>query len=118
MASEFKQFLDTLKRLGIQHTISWELRDPIWQKAVDKAGYSISALGCFLVRIDNIDYVFSKGQAHWDNKENGYGPRGAFMFSRNWVSGKLTNRTLFVADVLFPDCTGLEALKAAYPDQF
>jgi len=116
--SEFKQFLDTLKRLGIEHEINWELMDRTWQKVIEAAGYKISVLGCLSVCVAGVDYVFSKGQAYWDEEENGYGPKGVFMLSRNWKTGKITSRVFFSDFGFVPGKTGLEALKAEYPNQF
>ena len=115
--SEFKQFLDTLKRLGIEHTILYDLRDGGWQELVKKAGYNVSSSACLSVNVSGIEYIFSKGQAHWIG-EKGYGPEGAFMCSYDLRSDKINNRAFFKRDDQVPGKTGLEALRASYPDLF
>jgi hypothetical protein len=51
MDSEFKQFLDTLKILGIKFSINWSPDRIVWQSIIKEAGYEITATACTAVEL-------------------------------------------------------------------
>lgn len=113
--SEFKSFLDTLKDLGISFCINWGATKEEWQSIIDQSGYCITALACVVVLIGKEEFLFASGPVDWDDHENGYGPRGLFMLSRNQETGKITNRVFFDSSGN-PDKSwmGLAAVKKQY----
>lgn len=114
--SEFKAFLDTLKRLGIQHMIHWGPTKEEWQGIITDAGYCITALACTTVHVGPQAFLFSNGPLEWDEREIGYGPSGLFMLSRNTETGVVTPRIFYAVDGHQDDTlTGLAAIKEEYP---
>ncbi len=119
MNSEFGQFLDTLKRLGIKFSINWQPDKQVWQSIIETAGYGIAALACAVVAIGNTEYLFSDGPLCWEKRQS-YGPSRLFMLSKDKTSNEVRNRTFF----FFNDSgnlTSLEGWRAAvakYPDQY
>ena len=109
MDSEFKQFLDTLKQLGIEFSINWQPTKQVWQKIIEAAGYNVTALACTVVEIGNTQFLFSNGPLLWEN-EQGRGLNGLFMLTKNKTSNEVRNRTLGALK-------GRHAAIAKYPDQ-
>ena len=117
MDSEFGQFLDTLKRLGIKFSINWQPAKQAWQQIIKTAGYNIAALACAVVEVGNTEYLFSNGPLCWA-KGGGYGPSGLFMLSRDKTSNEVLNRTLHNDGGDQAPLEGWRAAVANYPDQY
>ncbi len=117
MDSEFGQFLDTLKRLGIKFSIDWQPTKEAWQQIIKTAGYKITTLGCAVVEVGNTEYLFSHGLLCWA-EGGGYGPSGLFMLSRNKTSNEVQNRILYNDDGSQAPLEGWRAAVAKYPDQY
>ena len=114
--SEFKVFLDTLKRLGIQHMINWGPTKEEWQDIITNAGYCITALACTAIHVGSQIFLFSTGQLEWDEREVGHGPSGLFMLSRDTDTGVVTPRVFYACSGRHDDSlTGLAAIKEEYP---
>ena len=111
MDSEWKQFLDALKVLGIQHTILWQMPKEEWQDRILEAGFNVTSIGCCAVVIGRETFVFSMGQAIWYGDE-GHGPSGAFLF-RCSDTGHVETRCLNVCD-RFLNVYGVRALSEQY----
>ncbi len=122
MDSEFKQFLDILKRLGIKFTINWGPTKESWQKAILEAGYNVTALACTVVEVGDIEFLFCNSKLCWLSGDEGYGPEGLFMMSRDKKTEKVQNRILYeVYDNPNIGTTRPEGFKAAmlkYPSQW
>jgi hypothetical protein len=116
MDSEFKQFIDALRRLGISFEIDYAPAKKRWQKIIFDVGYYVTVLGCLVVRVGDTEHLFSTGAVCWTIKEQAIGPTGLFLLSRN-KAGKVTPRCRFVPSVsLFSTDTNLKAIMAQYPD--
>ena len=119
MNSEFKQFLDILRRLGIEHTVNYGPTKKDWQRAIVRAGYDVTALGCSVIEVGSQQFLFCNGQLQWDDEENGHGPFGLFMLSRDKRTRRTTNRRHYNLNhgSLRPG-TGLKAAQSQYPISF
>ena len=117
MDSEFKQFLDTLKRLGIKFSINWRPARQVWQQIIKTARYDVTALSCVVVEVGNTEYLFSNGPLCW-TELCGYGPSGLFMLSRDKISNKIENRTLFSDNGHRMPVEGWQAAVAKYPGHY
>ncbi len=121
MDSEFKQFIDMFKRLGIKFSINWQPTKQVWQQIIKTAGYSITALACTVVEVGNTKYLFSNGLLCWA-KSGGYGPSGLFMLSKDKTSNEVRNRTFFNDGgdwtSAWTSLEGWGAAVAKYPDQY
>ena len=118
MDSEFKQFLDTLRRLGIEHLVNHGLTKKDWQRTITRAGYNVTALACTVIEVGSQQFLFCNGQLEWDSQERGYGPRGLFMLCRDKKSRRTLNRRHFNPDGPSRPGTGLKAAQAQYPSSF
>lgn len=117
MDSEFRQFLDTLKRLGIKFSINWRPTREIWQKIIKTAGYNVTALGCTIVKVGDTEYLFCNGPICWTGGI-GYGPSGLFMLSRGKTTKEVQKRALFISDGDWAPLEGWRAAVARYPDLY
>jgi len=114
--SEYRRFLDTLKLLGVKHEINWGPTKEKWQKVILDAGYNITALACVVVSVEKIDFLFCTGKADWrKGSEEGFGPGGVFLLSRDSRTGKVQNRVRYnrMSNELFKE-VGVRALRAQY----
>lgn len=111
--SEFKQLLDTLKRLGIKFSLNYDPTKKDWQRIILNAGFNITALSCTVVEVGDTEYLFSDGQLVWDSRGKGYGPSGLFMFSRNKKTRRVTQR-VYKTDNSQVLAIGLDAVKRTY----
>jgi len=112
--SEFQQFLETLRLLGITFTINWHPTKDEWQQHVLDAGYNITVLSCTVVEIDSSAFLFANGQADWRN-ETGFGPSGVFLLRRDAKTGVVTNRkAINFGTGESSGITGLAALRLTY----
>jgi hypothetical protein len=119
MDSEFKQFLDTLRRLGISYTINHRPTKEDWQHIISRAGYNVTAFACTVIEIGYQQFLFCNSQLQWDNKDRGYGPAGLFMLCRNKKTKRIINRQRYNPfDGSLQSGTGLKAARAQYPVQF
>lgn len=123
MDSEFKKFLDTLRRLGIEHMINWGPTKKDWQRTIIRAGYNVTALGCTIVEVGSQQFLFCNGQLQWDGKFNdevvGRGPSGLFMLCRDKRTRRILHRRHYdPRDASLRPGTGLKAVQAQYPIQF
>ena len=113
MDSEFKQFIDTLKRLGIVFSLRYNLtltRDE-WQKIIVEAGYNITALACTVVEVGDMEALFSNKPILWRD-EKSCGPDGLFVLSRNKRTNEVQNRVYYDKG---ERCEGVAAVMATYP---
>ena len=119
MDSEFKQFLDTLRRLGIEHSINHGPTKKDWQRTIINAGYDVTALACTVIEVGFQEFLFCNGQLQWDDKDRGYGPSGLLMLSRDKKTRRVLNRRLYNPNngSLRPGI-GLRAAQSQYPIQF
>ena len=113
--SEFKQFLGALRRLGINHQLNWGPTKESWQDIILRSGFALTALACMVIEVGDQEFLFSNGQPHWDERENGYGPAGVFLLSRNKTTGEVTRRRYFnPRDGVRGEGTGLRAMQRLY----
>lgn len=120
MDSEFKQFLDTLRRLGIEHTINYGPTKKDWQRAIIHAGYNVTTIACTVVEVGSQQLLFCNGQLQWDSQDQGYGPRGLFMLSRDKRTKRVLQRRHYNPNdgSARSRNTNLNAARAQYPIQF
>ena len=119
MDSEFKQFLDTLRNLGIEHSLNHGPTKKDWQRTITKAGYHITALACTVVEVGSQQFLFCNGQLQWDDRDQGFGPRGLFMLCRNKKSRRVLQRQHYNPnDGSLRPGTGLNAAQSQYPIGF
>ena len=119
MDSEFKQFLDTLRRLGIKHTINHGPTKEDWQHIITRAGYNVTAFACTVIEVGHQQFLFCNSHLQWDNKDQGYGPSGLFMLCRDKRSKRIIHRQRYNPfDGSLESDTGLKAAQAQYPIQF
>lgn len=80
-AGDFAAFVQTLQKMGVQHTIRWQLPKEKWQKRLDDLGYNMTSLACCEVLIDNTNtgFVFFNGRD------------GKFMFTTTHNNGDLSS---------------------------
>jgi hypothetical protein len=76
MHSEFRQFMDLLKLLGIRYKMNWRLDKEFWQPIILLAGHNFTALACLIVEVNDLEFLFlNQG--------------GIFILSRNKITGKM-----------------------------
>lgn len=115
MGSEFKEFLETNKHLGIPFSINWGPTKEKWQQVILSMGYNITALACTVITVVDIEYLFCNGSVGWTDKEVAIGPAGLFLFARK-SSGEVIPRTLHESNKLDENTQNLKAIMKQYPD--
>lgn len=70
MQSDFKNFLDTIKALEIEHSINWGATKEEWQQIILKCGYNLTALAILPVRVNGTDFVFAKSGEYLLSRNN------------------------------------------------
>lgn len=113
MDTEFGQFIETLRRLGIPYMIHWQPPKEEWQQAILDAGYYITSFACNSVTVSDTDYLFSTGPVCWTNDDQGIGPVGLLLFSRK-KSGEIIMRTLYDRQGQPTSIQNLDAIKRQY----
>jgi hypothetical protein len=114
VSSEFKQFLDTLKRLGIAHEMNWLPSKEEWQQIILDAGYNITALACTVISVGDMDFLFCNSSVIWTDDEQPIGPSGLLLLSRK-KSGEIIPRVRYNArDGRQVPSQNLDAIKDQY----
>jgi hypothetical protein len=116
MKTEYREFIETLRRLGIEFSFNYGPTKKNWQNIITRQGFNLTALACHVIIVGDSEHLFSTGQACWTNNDKGYGPEGVHILSRSKKTRKVTPRRYHdhVTGVA-TGIRGLEALKAQYP---
>lgn len=121
--SEWHLMLTFLKSLGIpfsiNHAPDYETHQPI----LLKGGFNVTANALMAICFGPHEFVFTSGQAHWTEDNQGYGPASPFVYRYDTDTKEVTYRTHFKELRLHEqpqrpgfngfqfDIIGLEALK-------